>query len=252
LNPEVGGFAVSSEHPIATQNIRGEIDAETLTLQKERMFECKHALVSNLESRVVGMEDCRLFVYREKVWFLATTMEFSEHLCEMILGHEDGAIRLKSPDMQRHQKNWCPFEHGGKLLMIYQFSPLQILDVNTDTGDYKMHVSHNTRYDLSPFRGSAGPVLWRGDYYLVVHEVIGHPRRTYFHRFVQMSSDLHIVRLSLPFVLKGDNPVEYVSGIAILNDIAYISWGDADTRAMISSCKMSELQKQLVIDVADD
>jgi hypothetical protein len=241
LNAAFGSPPVSAEHPVRTMNIR-----TTWPEQKWQEWDCKHEL-PKFGGWVLGLEDLRIFSFHDKVWFLATAREFSPTLqCEMILGNNSHAVRLISPVSEtRNEKNWLPFIYEDRMLIVYDYNPFTILEItNPESGKYTIVSQHHYDLDLSSFRGSAPPALFQESYYWIIHEVGGesNDRRVYTHRIIKMNkSDFRITHISLPFTMQGTNNIEYVSGLMILGDEAYISWGDNDQRAMLSITKISTL-----------
>lgn len=236
LNSELGGQKVSIENPIETKNIRCFIDTTKNNVCDFKLFDPKSKLISNPNTIVKGLEDCRIFSFEGNICFFATSLEFSnDGHCQMIFGNMENTIILKSPDRNRNEKNWLPFVKEDKLFAIYQYQPFEIFEIDPKTGEYFCVVSKDyVKFNMDSFRGSAGPFLYNHFYYIIIHEVIGHPDRTYFHRILKMSLDFKLHSMSLPFVLNGANPIEYVCGLIIQNDIVYISWGDNDKKAMLT------------------
>jgi hypothetical protein len=225
----------SVQHPFLTCNARFMEDKWT-------EFKCKEVL-PRFGGVFRGLEDCRLFVFREKLWFLATSQEYSEtHKNVMILGNDHNLVRLQSPNPQRNEKNWLPFEHEGLLLLLYSFSPLVVLVANSVTGQTQPFRFRKTK--LPNFRGSAGPVVLNDSYVFVVHEVW--PNRKYVHRFVQIHKrSFDILAVSMPFVLSGNHNVEYVAGCCKCGNEYVLTWGENDENAMMSLISAQTLSASL-------
>jgi hypothetical protein len=247
LNKDLGGMPVSEENPICTKNARVTLDPDNLQPScKFEMWQPDFELHS-YGGWVKGLEDIRLFSYRNKVWFLATAREFTpDHTCAMVLGNDEHAVVLRSPKSSScTEKNWLPFVVDNTIYIVYNYEPFTVLKMeDCKTGQYQVHVTkHYKPLCLWSFRGSAPPVFANGNFYFIIHEVGGesNTKRVYTHRVIKMNPDFEITHLSLPFVMLGENPVEYISGLVIRNNLAYIAWGDNDSRAMLSTVGLPNL-----------
>lgn len=237
------GKQVSPSHPIRTENVRTKLNSK-----EWKMFHCEHNLPSAPRTMVKGLEDCRLFTYRNKVWFAATAKEFSRNgnLCEMFIGDADELVRLKPPPSfpPRNEKNWLPFEYEDRLRCVYSYEPFVTFTVDCKTGECEIfkQKSYSHVVDMTSFRGSAGPVYCKENksFYIIVHEVIGHPDRFYFHRILKLNKDLELTHISLPFQMLGDNKIEYVCGCVIDNQDVLISYGDNDNKGMLAKMTLIE------------
>jgi glycosyltransferase involved in cell wall biosynthesis len=236
---------ISFSNPARTRNFDAVLQEGKLIMPQEVTFQDKHLL--HHPDVCLGYEDLRLFVFDDEIWFLATSRELSSIRTNcMVLGTKTGEklFKLKSPNWQRCEKNWLPFEHKGKLLIIYQYQPFTIFEVDPTTGEYEI-----TKQDLYPditlagFRGGAPPVRFKDGYIFVVHEVLPHysASRNYTHRFVQLSGDLQITHISEAKHIRGKEPIEYVSGMAIIEETAYLTWGEMDAKAFLTTIPIQEL-----------
>jgi hypothetical protein len=123
--------------------------------------------------------------------------------------------------------------------MVYSYSPFVVLRV---TDDWKIETwkLEKTRLDFGTFRGGAGPVRVPGGYYLVVHEVLPHRTgRNYIHRILFLDDALDITYVSPPFKMV-DQPIEYVSGLAVLGDTVYLTWGERDNKAYLTQLPLAD------------
>lgn len=184
------------------------------------------------KSNVEGLEDCRMFEYRNATWFACTTADTNPtgqrqvSLCKLEANagkpvvYVDTLIPLSGPDPFRCEKNWLPFIKNGEIHLIYSYDPLIIYKANLDIG--KGVMSHLVGYqfdhpknDFSHFSGSAPPIEFDNGYLLLVHETIyDNMQRNYIHRFVYMDKDFGIKKVSKPFIFlhKG---IEYCCGMTI-------------------------------------
>ena len=235
----------SYDNPIKTKNMRctWTNDAQSSCID----FSIPDQNHEKFSALIQGYEDLRIFVYRGELWYTATTRGLMQsELNTMVAGTSDKLFLLQSPKAGRCEKNWIAFEHRGKLLIIYQFSPFTIFQLNPDTGAYCTYLEMDiSDIDFSNFRGGSNPCRVKDGYYMVIHEVLPHysgPRK-YTHRILFMTDDLNITHVSKPFVLKNNELIEYVSGLAILNDTVYLTWGEMDAKAYLTTLSLSSFEQ---------
>lgn len=225
----------TSEQPIVTSNFRGTWP------QKEPWKDFRpRRLPRSCGGVILGLEDVRLFRFQGTVHFVATSQEFRpNHVNTMYLGNDERCVELAGPNEHRYEKNWLLFEHSGKLLALYSFSPFWILKVDAESGRTTTFMHEDT--GLPPWRGSAGPILLGHSYLVVVHQRID-SKRVYFHRFVLLDSEtLHVTHHSPPFRLRGEFGVEFVAGMQIRDQELLLSWGENDERAVLTTVPLSSV-----------
>lgn len=233
----------SYENPIKTRNMRCVWDqGQVLPCNEFFVPDVAH---EHFPALIQGYEDLRVFTFRGELWYTATTRGLcATELNTICVGTKDRLFLLPSPVKGRCEKNWLGFEHRGKLLLVYQFSPFTVLQMNPDTGSYVTYLEVDLAYDASSFRGGSSPCRVANGYYLIVHEVLPHysgPRK-YMHRILFMTDDLEITHVSVPFVLKGEQLIEYVSGLVIRDGTVYITWGEMDAKAYLTTMPLPEFE----------
>ena len=176
------------------------------------------------QSRIRGLEDCRLFSLNHHLWFTCAT--FGTHpcigqtLCQLADDSSDSIIKvenlipLKMPNPSRHEKNWLPFIKDQELYAIYLYDPLTIYKIDTQTGNYETVHQSIPSYDFSNFRGSTAPIEFDDGYLMLVHEVLLGKEDHYLHRFLFLDKEWNIKKLSKPFFFKHKG-VEYCTGMTI-------------------------------------
>lgn len=225
---QTNGFDHRSRDPkdarIKTKNFLLQYDKDfTLISQKE--------IVDNIsqespESRVMGLEDCRLVRLQDKNWFVGTSFNFTPGkirpvLCQLQEKADSSPIiplakltPLNAEPMNRCEKNWLPFVKNNELFAIYGYDPFLIFKVDPVSGQCDPVVKTVTCQDLSGFRGSAPPIEFDNGYLFLVHEVIYDNRRYYMHRFVFLDKDFNIKKASKPFVFMHKG-IEYTCGMTL-------------------------------------
>lgn len=213
-----------------TRNFLLQYDRDlNLLSQKEIVENLSRPL---FKSNVEGLEDCRMFEYKDSTWFTCTTSDTNPtgqrqiSLCKLEDKRTAPVINVETlkplpgPDPNRCEKNWLPFVKNNELHLIYSFSPLVIFKPQfVSENSYAMHQvrlrNETSTHDFSRFSGSAPPIEFDEGYLLLVHETIyDDTQRNYMHRFLYMDSDFNIKKASKPFTFlhKG---IEYCCGITI-------------------------------------
>lgn len=167
----------------------------------------------------------------------------------------------KIVDNKECQKNWLPFVGGvnsdykGKLLALYSTEPLQIIQVDPQTGfceDVYTSVEKDPFYgETFSFRGSSPPIEWKQNYYLYAVHIVGYlpnnEGRVYYHRLVEMyhaKKEFRIHRISNMFYLNQPHTVEYISGSFhnITTQQVIFSYGLDDKKAMLCALHYNEIE----------
>jgi glycosyltransferase involved in cell wall biosynthesis len=244
LNTTHQQTGISVSNPIRTRNLRCTYEDGNLSDGVE-YFVSDHEF-SQYPNICMGYEDMRLFRFRGETWFAATVRQIVKTgLNTIAIGNNDKLFLIDSPTPGRCEKNWLPFEHQGELLVIYNYDPFIVIEINTENGTYETVVEQKMEYNFNSFRGSGSPVKVPGGYYFVIHEVLPHYNapRHYVHRALFMDDNLTITHVSKPFNLLGAHQIEYVSGLAILGDTVYITWGEMDRKAYLTSIPFTNFEE---------
>ena len=235
---------INSDEPVSTKNYlcifnkRFEIVDQSLI--DESHFRENHNLI---DSDVKGIEDIRYFQYNKELWAVGTSRELRENwLNKMVLFKIDGnkivhSVVLHNYNDSMCQKNWSPFIYNGKLLLVYAFQPLVILEPNLETGECTVFKEIKTKNYFEDIKGGTCGVRAKGEYYFLTHEVrLKENKRVYFHRFMVLNNDLELSKYSDLFYLE-DIQIEFVIGMTYHNNEFLISWGKNDAEALVSKIK---------------
>ena len=238
----INGLSPSATNPVVTKNFRTNILLSSIT-----PFNPKDTSMLKYPGfHVEGLEDLRLFLFKEKIHFLATTRQLNpQGINQIVLGNEDTCVPLKIIGSKALQceKNWLPVVMNNKLTIIYCLGPKLIVMEHISDGNCKIIIEQKLPVNTEGFRGSAGPVEINTNQYLVIsHEVtVKDNQRHYYHRFLLFDKKFNLHKISLPFVMKGKQPIEYISGLAKLQNTLYITWGQNDAKAFISEIHLNKL-----------
>jgi|GEM_PF-531205 len=165
---------------------------------------------------VEGLEDCRLFKWRDDFWFTCTTFDTNSSgqpqisLCKLSNERNDETVKVEKltpllgPDSYRCEKNWLPFVQDSFLYIIYSHDPFIIYKPDGRTGVCQTILNRESTHDFSRFRGSAAPIEFDSGYLSLIHEVVHFPdySRCYLHRFVYLDKNFIINKISRPFTFR--------------------------------------------------
>ena len=178
------------------------------------------------ESHIKGLEDMRIFIYRNEIYAFATTFEWglyekpNQVLCKLN-GLEITRIVPLNYKQEYQQKNWCPFVWNDKICCVYSYEPLRILEIDEFTGECKEIMNKYCEYNLVKFRGNTSPVFYNNEYIVIVHEYYTKGSRHYFHRIIRFDENWNIKHVSLPFYIE-NKQIEYVLGFDRIKDNTYL------------------------------
>jgi hypothetical protein len=181
----------------------------------------------NRKSSVLGFEDLRLFEYNDKIYFIATQMEYSQNMLnQMVVGEYDIENKtylnfniIKSPFNKDCEKNWLPVVINKELNFIYNWYPLQIGKIN-ENNELVIIKTYNTPLFFNQLRGSVAPIYDEINkvYYVLTHGVLfpdsNISNRQYYHVLITLDENLKPLKYSPPFYFKKFN-IEYCIGMTI-------------------------------------
>jgi len=217
-----------------------------------------------------GLEDCRLFIVDDTLWFNCVSWEYHEidgpQMCLCSISLEkifpkiekinkkifvkqiDTIHPIMSPKSNQCEKNWLPFI-DDTVNFIYDSGPnttilsLPELDEPLTLVNPLIKSCELPKCNLIDFRGSASPV-WvpiKGCWLYVVHEVlpVNGPRK-YVHRFVTMNKNYEITGFTKPFYFT-KLEIEYVCGMVIRDKTIVLTLGRMDREAYILSLSLHKI-----------
>jgi len=226
----------TAEQPVRTRNYFVRLDGDFVATH---VFEIEDESGRvEFESRIRGLEDCRLFRWQGAWWVAATVRDSTpSSVARMVLGRldVDGAgarlaetFELPPPHPDQHEKNWAPLIDGDELRLVYRWHPLRV----TQWNGRELAIVEERLLDpqFGNWRGSSQGVPVEGGWLFVVHEVaVAGEHRRYQHRFVHLGGD-GSVRCSPLFTFTGA-PIEFAAGMAVRDDTVVVSFGVSDATA---------------------
>ena len=192
---------------------------------KEDKYIFKNINNPNINSPVLGFEDLRLFEHNDKIYFIATQIEYSPMLNnQMVVGEYDIDNKtyknfnyIKSPYDKDCEKNWLPVVVNNEVNFIYNWYPLEIGKIN-EKNELIIINKYDTPLFFSQLRGSVVPIYDEINkvYYTLTHGVLfpdsNISNRQYYHVLITLDINLKPLQYSPPFYFKKFN-IEYCIGM---------------------------------------
>lgn len=232
-------FPDPSDHTVRTRNIIQVLRSPD-TVESERKVVFDSGPYAS-DSRVLGVEDMRLYVHNDELCYTATCLECKPNHQPLIVRgkvNQPSFVPLVGYHDDQCQKNWLPFVDDDNVAKwVYGYNPLTVV-----TADAEGRVTVVSQHDWSSsgiltanYRGSAGPVDYGTDRLLLIHEVCVEKdgTRVYLHRWVVTSRDFSQLRsVSRPFSLDHSG-VEMALGMVWYNGQLVVSVGVEDREAWL-------------------
>ncbi|PWC36259.1 hypothetical protein [Azospirillum sp. TSO35-2] len=192
------------------------------------------------------IEDCRLLMIDGALGAVASIYDRPQNkafMCFMRIGGDGkilGILPLVSPMDWAWEKNWMPVVRGRTLHLIYSCRPSIVISLDFTKNTMSTWQAGSGPEDLQGWSGSSQGCDIDGSALCVVHrkERVD-DRLRYSHRFVMFDRDLRICAMSKPFIFQQDG-VEFCAGMTRVRDRLFLSYGVADTVAMIGTMSVDE------------
>lgn len=196
----------SENRIIRSKNICVELDTDTFSHKSYLEMKNELGMISYPGRFSEGVEDIRLFLDKEEICFIGSTLEYSiSGKIRMIIGNydlENGICkngRLIEPPVDTYcEKNWIPIQDTNKdVWFIYKWYPMQIGKIISKAEDslyLEIQKTHNTSSIVfSKVRGSScfieDTIEGIEGYVGIVHFSEELYPRQYFHRLVLLEQD---------------------------------------------------------------
>jgi glycosyltransferase involved in cell wall biosynthesis len=217
---------------VRTENYVCHMDSQFNMLDTLQKMEMLDPVVS--QSHIQGLEDVRIFLRDGKLYYTATTKNYSyDGHIRQHMGHYnvdthrfEKSVSLKPPMATECEKNWIPYKGNS---FIYGWRPFRIGAIDSDN-KLVIEKTQHTVPILQHMRGSSTLVEDGGFAWGITHCVIYKQPRKYYHMVVKidLATDM-IVGYTLPFFFI-KNAIEYCLGFEKRGDTfyAFVSQNDAD------------------------
>lgn len=226
----------STNHTVRTKNA---------FFQHGRLVEMKDDTVGlpKQEKHIRGLEDIRVFEKNSELFFTATTLEYSKNI-QILYGRYNpkgefgDCCVLESPRNQPCEKNWLGIPNTND--MIYNWFPLQIGSVEGST--LAIHTTHPTPIFFERMRGSASPIRFGDELWVMTHVVEYSAPRKYYHLFVSLHPTTYQpLRMTPPFVFE-EASVEYCLGMVVLDTGIQCVYSSMDDNPALLTIPFNRLQ----------
>jgi GR25 family glycosyltransferase involved in LPS biosynthesis len=202
-----------------------------------------------------GLEDLRIFNFQNKLYYTATSTEYSiRGLHNIVLGEYDintyeykNNNIIEPPVPSDCEKNWIFInENNMKMLFVYKWFPLQIGEINNNK--LNITINHPTPNFFKYYRGSTNFIEYNNQLWCITHTAKYYTPRKYFHQFLVLDKHTYKpIKYSIPFYFNFYQ-IEYSLGFIIKNDIAYIIFSQNDSDPYLLQIDMNNLD-DIFIDV---
>jgi hypothetical protein len=179
-------------------------------------------------SNIEGLEDVRLFTFKNRLFFTASTKNLSNdgkiHIALGEYNYRDKVMEnialIAPPELSDCEKNWIYIPENtlgtakNKMNFIYNWYPLKIgaIDANKQLN---IHTTIETPRFFQRFRGSSTICEYDGRLWCVAHLVRYSTPRVYLHSVVVFNRETMLVEMySLPFCFR-KTAIEYCLGLHI-------------------------------------
>jgi hypothetical protein len=218
---------------------------EDMNLRSYDFVEDRHVRAHHAAAE--GIEDVRLFFWKNELWGLGTAYNFEYDANTMLLFRLHGArvadaIFLPSPRGRLKEKNWIPLVANGELHFIYGHSPPEVYRYDAPSTLTQVRQAENVV--LEGWSGSSCAVPWGDGYVAILHKrgYLAPNRIFYVHRLVAYDAGLEISYVGEPFHFEKVG-IEFCAGLALTKDFALLSYGLDDAKAFIVKVSLLDFVK---------
>lgn len=261
---ERGGYHMRCpQNKVKTAN--GRVMFDKSLVPSGKIVRVTEKLPQTYDSNIEGLEDIRLFFYKNKLSFNASSKNLtSDGAIRIVSGEYDvdtatisNVIVLGNPDntkaemgigalRQNCQKNWIYVPNEScvekeRMNFLYSWYPMEIGCLD-DNNKLVIHTTIETPKFFERFRGSSPLFEYKNKLYAIVHLVKHGSPRTYYHAMVQFNKDTCFPEaVSLPFVFCKIG-IEYCLGLVIVDDHARIFFSQNDSNPAMVKVHMSRFR----------
>lgn len=214
-----------------------------------------------------GIEDPRLFRYRNQIWVYAHFRGKVDRKCLhspiiFKLESPESIIYLHTDNMSDNEKNWMPFVYNHDLYFEYKVSPHIILKCDVNTGKCtEVYTTYAVeKYPLLTYNkfGCGAPSqlikIKNKEFFIgLAHislTIVKHfsvIRKNFFYIF-QNHPPFKIVMIGTEFTLTGDqNNIEFATGLIVKKDHILLSSGIDDCYSIIAKINLESVFDTLYI-----
>lgn len=213
-----------------------------------------------------GIEDLRLFRYKDRWWALAISAQFNWFGVPQVVLCKFQASPKSSNEWEvetfyplrgenyveppRTEKNWTPCVVADELYITYSYGPKIIYKFSETSEPFEnLHkfFEETTEINLSYHKGSSQQIAFDDGYLTVTHQHAHNDGcRFYYHRWLYLDSDFNVRKLSLPFYFL-DKHIEFACGLteSLDGEHMIVSFGVMDKQAQLLEIPKSKIRGML-------
>jgi hypothetical protein len=230
-----------STQTIKNKNVLTKFNMKTYSPESHREIKenikMKHVLCPRPMS--VGLEDIRMFEYKGKIHYVATTLGYTANgKARIITGEYDidtesitSGTMIEPPQDTFCEKNWIPIVKGDDLFFIYKWHPMQIGKIINKEGEgesqLQLEIVESVEINSLIFRrvrGSTPFIKTERGLLGVVHFSENHSPRHYYHMMVLLDEDtFHVIEYSNTFCFEKLG-IEFCIGFTLDALKNYVFW----------------------------
>jgi hypothetical protein len=237
------------KNTLITKNIVSVLDNDLIPFEFHEMDESEIELPVH-DTYSIGLEDIRLYNYKDNVKFIATNVHFVGNRKNRIIIGDYNYMNnsysnckiIQPPTDTGCEKNWIPLVSNDEEYFIYKWCPFQLGKINNETKKLEIIQSYEIKSpEFHRIRGST-TFIDKGDHLLgVVHFCEEMIPRQYYHVLVTL--DKHTfkpISYSDPFCFQHYG-VEFCIGFTIQYE-KYVFWiSMKDNNAIMVSVDMDKI-----------
>ena len=235
---------LSSEEKVRTKNAYMYYNLKMEPISKLNFMEDELSDLPKKDTRILGLEDVRLYKINEKIYYTATSCNYSYNNTIRIVKGEYDLINkkfiknmsLKPPTETYCEKNWIAIEDK----FIYKWHPLQLGILIDD----KLEIVNtiDTPSFFKYYRGSSNVLEYNNEFWVVTHGIKNCEPRKYFHQIVILDKNYKVKKYTVPFYFD-KLAIEYCLGLLIINETVYMTASRNDSKPIICKIKIDNLEK---------
>jgi hypothetical protein len=238
-----------SKNTLITKNIVSILDNELIPFKFHEMDESQIELPVH-DTYSIGLEDIRLYNYKDNIKFIATNVHFvGNRKNRIIIGDykymNNSYLNCKiiqPPIDTGCEKNWIPLVSKNEEYFIYKWCPFQLGKINNETN--KLEIIQSYEIKSPEFHRIRGSTIFidNGDHLLgVVHFCEEMIPRQYYHLLITLDKEtFKPIAYSDPFCFQHYG-VEFCIGFTIQYE-KYVFWiSKKDNNAIMVSVDMNKI-----------
>jgi hypothetical protein len=199
----------------------------------------KYLFSENFNSKYVGIEDIRLFNFKNEIYFIGSFYNYKINKVQIVSNkyiysknYEPIIINPTFKTNFNWEKNWVFFNNNEELNIIYKWSPIYICKIDYLNKELNLIKSIEKLPDIfQKFRGSTNGVLHNDKVWFIVHQQneIIEGIKNYIHNFVVFDKNMNLQGYSYAFNFE-NNLVEFCVGFELThNDNFAITYSTLDS-----------------------